>query len=124
VASDRPPSRLAPPPGPGARFDAFERETLQSLNHSLRGVLTLGTESNRMIGRLADVLSKMHETDVANRDLTKILITESQLTREVLRELKDEIAMLRHERKAATAAKPERAETTAVKPRPIRKIAG
>lgn len=100
MASDRAPPRntLAPPPGEGARFDTFERETLKGLNDSLRGTLTLSRESNRILVQLSDVLGKMHETSISIRDLITIEIAEHRLTREIFRELRDEIALLRAER--------------------------
>jgi hypothetical protein len=132
VASDRPPpGKLTPPPGEGARLDVFERETLHALNKSLRCVLTLGNEGNRLLGKLAEVLSISHETALEMRELAQVAITEQQLTREALRNLTDEIALWCAERRkdgAGGAAKPaersDRSETTAVRARPVRKVAG
>lgn len=99
-----PPPRLAPPPTEESQYDAFERETLKSLNESLRGVLTLGRESNRQLGKLADILSIMHETSVAARELALAAIAEQQLTREAIRTLTDEISLWRAEHRADIAA--------------------
>jgi len=70
---------------PSPADDVFYRETLKSLERGVRGVIQLGTNTNRLLRDIVDVVKIQQDLNRSQVSATRDLITEMSALREQIR---------------------------------------